>query len=985
MFTWQKFYKELFTTLVKNYNSKSLVPLAEEVFSDRDLFRTNPLKDRDKKNGADIPLEEFDPLSFISVLKVKSTAKIRMGRLERVKRILNLKAQVPIDNDGIPTTNAQQKLMFAFKYERAEKDFEKLWDFSRKLVSEEGVKAEDIDSAISVNYCGLAKLSSVMFCVAPEKYMPADRPSRGFLGSKSEDLEKHCSLGSKYRTGTWYVDYLKKIRNVFPERSFQDISHDAWLSKSEPIKEVSSEEACGYWAWQGTPKKFKDFDTTVVEGNEVDWTTNQNFKKIKKGDKGIIFRSGKSAGVVALVSVLDNPYKVDEEGGLYTAQYRCKIRIEKAFLNAPFSKEEMKAYPEFKNFKQGQGSSFKINKKEYLKFEEILPLNSKFDGRYWVLKAGGADDSRFDEWFEKKKIFISYGKFKDCTGMSLKEVDEEYNKQYGDNDQSKSISSRALFQFYNSMKVGDRVILAKGTRELLGMVEVTGSAEHLPEKKKFFHMRPIQFLSEEKFSLDDTGRLAIKTLTRLNPKKEFHQNIIKHYSDNAEFDVSSNNLERENQEKLMANIKKAKNIIYYGPPGTGKTFLFDSLMDEYRSNASSTQLEVEDYTQLSLWEVMVLVLNEASHPIKVREIFQHRFTQSYFTDKNTKSHIPSIWGNLQARSTKDSSNYKNRQDIELFEKHEPSKWALVKSWEDMIDLDEIKAKIISSHSSSNELERFDFVTFHPSYSYEDFVEGIRPDLNEESGGLKYVLESGIFKKLCNRANKNPTNRYALFIDEFNRGNVAKIFGELITLIEPDKRFHKETAPDGLRCRLPLSKIEFGVPPNLDVYASMNTSDRSVTILDMALRRRFQFVAMYPKYNLIEFREGAFVLSRFVEILNERITALLGRDFQIGHSYFMPEKIKTLNDLKDLWFENIIPLIDEYFYGNYDQLKKILGDFIYKAKVSFDIENGQYFYRTADDFEDDSKFVKKLLKLQKLDDQDEEISNEFEESDEEEAA
>ena len=152
-------------------------------------------------------------------------------------------------------------------------------------------------------------------------------------------------------------------------------------------------------------------------------------------------------------------------------------------------------------------------------------------------------------------------------------------------------------------------------------------------------------------------------------------------------------------------------------------------------------------------------------------------------------------------------------------------------------------------------DRFEFVTFHQSYAYEDFVEGIRPVT--EDGTVTYEVRSGVLKRLCERARRAPDMRFALFIDEINRGNVAKVFGELITLVEVDKRIRTDTTGirlascKGLEVTLPYSGERFGVPANVDVIGTMNTADRSIALLDSALRRRFRFEELTPKPELLE--------------------------------------------------------------------------------------------------------------------------------------
>ncbi|MFA8434982.1 MAG: McrB family protein [Marinifilaceae bacterium] len=330
-----------------------------------------------------------------------------------------------------------------------------------------------------------------------------------------------------------------------------------------------------------------------------------------------------------------------------------------------------------------------------------------------------------------------------------------------------------------------------------------------------------------------------------------------------------------------------------------------------------------------------------------------------------------------------------------------------------------------------------FTTFHQSMTYEDFVEGIKPQEPKEDGQpISYAVEDGIFKRLSKKANPttgnyeqtieafkkeisevdgkspiaiegkgthfdvtyrgtsvfyvqphastkenpwypvnisniskafetgdyngvyNPTyvreiisflenhrglkrgqgeekklKPYVLIIDEINRGNVSQIFGELITLIEEDKRLGKKEA---LEVALPYSKEKFGVPSNLYIIGTMNTADRSVEALDTALRRRFCFVEMPPIPELIKTvgkskeNKGlvdGFDLVRIMETVNKRIEKLLDKDHLIGHSYFL--NVASLEDLKKAFWNNIIPLLQEYFYGDYGKIGLVLGRGFFK--------------------------------------------------------
>ena len=201
--------------------------------------------------------------------------------------------------------------------------------------------------------------------------------------------------------------------------------------------------------------------------------------------------------------------------------------------------------------------------------------------------------------------------------------------------------------------------------------------------------------------------------------------------------------------------------------------------------------------------------------------------------------------------------------------------------------------------------------YEKSLDYEDFVEGLKPSVKD--GHVTYDVEPGIFWKICDKASKDTDHPYFLIIDEINRGNVSKIFGELITLLEPDKR---NGSLNTLSVILPYSKTSFSIPDNLYIIGTMNTTDRSVGTIDYALRRRFAFLTVKANESIVRRQDGeigkkaAEYYKKVYEHIQKNPSGDIDLDdLMIGHSYFLADSIPSL-DLK--WEYEVLPLLDEYY-------------------------------------------------------------------------
>lgn len=808
-FIWEKFYTEFGLKLLEYKNKRS--ELIEEVKAIYDITNIKMPKLEENYNLVDI-----DPFTVFGLFNKKITEENRKKILKAIKKIFDIKTEVPTSFSGLPVLNLLNSNFYRFIDERGENDIDDLWNlFESAFVYDNSPTVENkerfskyFDLAINKKFNGTSKITMGLFWILPNTFLNLDSRNEWYIyesGKIPENVVKKLPIIKGKISANEYFGVLDNLKAYLGSeesniKNFKDLSYSAWNYSEEVNQKMREQEKyktskASFLRWfapiiqalrdlggSGTPSEAREKIIENEKLSEEELSVARGKNKVNKFENEVAF----ARSYLASAGYIDKSVY-----GVWT--------LTDAGMSANMTDElALEIYREVLLSNQNEN----VNESSAFADEDVHTI------RYWIYSPG-ENACMWDEFYNSGIMAIGWGEIGDLKAFDSKDVMRENMKEVFDEDLSFKNSAHATWQFANDMKIGDIVFAKKGMNKIIGRGVVMSDYEFDSSREdEFKNIRQVDWTHNGEW--EHSGQAAMKTLTDITPYTEYAQKL------NALFDEDSEEVEE---------IEKTY------PTYTKEDFLSEVYMTE------------EDYERL-----------KGILHVKKNIVLQG---------------APGVGKTFVAR------------------------------------------RLAFSMMGVKDIERVMMLQFHQSYSYEDFIMGFRPSANG------FELRKGAFYNFCKKAEVDEDNDYFFIIDEINRGNLSKIFGELFMLIENDKR--------GLSLQLLYSDEKFSVPKNLYIIGMMNTADRSLALLDYALRRRFAFFNMKPGFRTDGFikyknslgNEKFERLINCVENLNEAILndESLGEGFCIGHSYFCNLSLSDIDDemLYGIVEYELIPLLKEYWF------------------------------------------------------------------------
>ena len=594
--------------------------------------------------------------------------------------------------------------------------------------------------------------------------------------------------------------------------------------------------------------------------------------------------------------------------------------------------------------------------------EEEKTQDNKTDTRVWLYAPG--ENARFwDECVANGKMYLGWDPLGDLSKYASREDMVEKMKEVYGADKSYTNDSLSTYDFVYTIKPGDIVYVKKGMHKIIGRGVVTGGYEYDAERKEYNNTRNVEWQNNGDWNVE--SQLVMKTLTDITkypdlvaslqslidgvavevkdeptdvPSGFWWLNANPKYWSMSEWTVGAEQFytllnENGRKRRIYQNFVNAKEgdvvICYESNPtkqilclatvskaSDGERIYFKKVETLANGIDYATFKDVPELQQMEClvnpngsffkltaeeYDVLMDIIRESNPivPAKATKLYtKENFLEDVYI---SSSDYDALCGVLE-----------HKKNIIFQGAPGVGKTFSAK-------------RLAYSIMGEVDDDRIGFVQFHQNYSYEDFVMGYKP--NSEGG---FDLQRGIFYKFCIKAANDPNRPYFFIIDEINRGNLSKIFGELLMLIEKDYRFDYKEGK-GTKITLAYSDERFAVPANLYIIGMMNTADRSLAMIDYALRRRFSFYPMKPGFDSDGFKQyqeelGNEKFNALIEKVKELNKAIvddgsLGSGFEIGHSYFCNQEEVADSWLRAVVNYEIIPMLEEYWFDNKDKVEE----------------------------------------------------------------
>jgi DNA replication protein DnaC len=884
MYSWIKIHQEAIQRILGYRQKQSeLLTILREM--EQQGLKVISLQDKDA-NGNAIPLAEIDPFTFLASFNRGVTEKNRRENWNFLKKKWDLKAPVPDDFDGIPTLHNMSSWLFPFSAKRKKDHVEHLWEIASRAVDRD-FKQEDeksFNECLKLGDIGISSLTIGLFWVNPEKFLPTDKKTTAYGKAKGIMTEPE-----DYQS---YQEWMKEMGERFGH-DYPQISYDANLFAKSRM-ELNTDQMKMLWArFQDRIKGFSDFQNPGSDFVDKETSYKRAILKKFQQELGVeklteLVDQGQGTSAVkeiarVLTSNLVNYHAWDSTLGV-TDQVSCEVL-----------REYLKTASGSYHGSESTNSLFEANARHNLK-----PNWDAMSTLLWALRP--------EDFFPIKISF--YRKLS-------KELGYELPPGRPDSDKLHSLIEfgRAFWKALEPYKPSDWV----DVQSFIWCV--------CPDSDK--ELEPV------KHPVPETG-VAYWWLNA-NPKIwNFEQMRIGQKQTYTSHNEKGNKRQRY---KYFQEVKPLDIVVGYVTTPQKEVVAICKITKGLNKTATGEEIEFEKTEQLDK-PIGYETLQTNPDLAKSEPIINNQGSLFKLTEQEYEI----------IRSLIDEANIPVKIKIESYDKKKAMQGLFLAEvqFDEMLDALKEKKNVVLqgapgvgktyvakrlAHAliGSNDPRRIEMIQFHQSYSYEDFIQGFRPTPRGH-----FDLKYGIFHQFCRRAQREELAQepYVFIVDEINRGNLSKIFGELMMLIEPDKR--------GKDYAIPLaysqdSDEKFYIPENLHLIGMMNTADRSLAMVDYALRRRFRFITLRP-----EFASGAFnnflvvngakpelvekIVARMNK-LNEVIAAdtkNLGPGYQIGHSYFCPQNVMKLDEK---WYcrvveTEILPLIQEYWFDNDQKVEEL---------------------------------------------------------------